>query len=118
MRRSCGDVGKPETRDVLEATSSKVRTESGEQTTGFHSGGHWGKERKRKSKLAGGKILPCHTWFSPAVFNIPDVCPGTVGGLSHPEINWAGAGKAQRGKKTVTTGEERLDVRTLELKLE
>lgn len=49
MRRSCGDVGKPETWDVLEATSGKVRTECGEQTIGFHSvevtGGRGGREK-------------------------------------------------------------------------
>lgn len=120
MRRSLGDVGKPETWDVLEATSGKVRTERGEQTDHWLSlcGGHWGKGRKRRNKLAGGEILLCHTWFSPAALSIPDVHPGTAGGLIHPEFNWTGAANAQRGKKTVNTGEERFDVRTSELKLE
>lgn len=49
MRRSHSDIGKPETRDVSEATSGKVRTERGEQTIGFHSvevtGGRRGREK-------------------------------------------------------------------------
>lgn len=88
MRRSLGDVGKPETWDVLEATSGKVRTERGEQTDHWLSlcGGHWGKGRKRRNKLAGGEILLCHTWFSPRSTEHPRCTPRDSRWLDSPRV--------------------------------
>lgn len=89
------------------------------QTIGFHSvevtGGRGGREEISWQE---GRSCCATPGFPPAALSIPDVHPGTAGGLIHPEFNWTGAANAQRGKKTVNTGEERFDVRTSELKLE
>lgn len=74
---------------------------------------HQRKERKKKNALAEKKILPCHTWFSPAVSNIPDIRTKPTQGLVHPGFKWAGAMKAQTEKEIANPGEGDFGVRTM-----